>query len=52
MGVQGDGIWTGTNGDTVLFVEVVYDLVTLPCGDDLNQPETGDAIDERSRELC
>ena len=52
MGVQGDGIWSGTNDNSVSFVEVVDDLVTLSGGNDLNQPETGDTINERPGELC
>lgn len=46
MGVQGDGIWTGTNGDSVLVMQIVYDLVALSGGDDLDYPEAGNTINE------
>jgi hypothetical protein len=50
--VQGDGIWSCAYGDSVSFMQVLYDIVTLSGGDDLDQPETSDTIDERTRELC
>ena len=52
VGVQRDGVWSGANCNSVSLVEVVDDLVPLSGGYDLNQPETGNTVDKRSREPC
>lgn len=52
MGVQGDGIWSGTNDDSESFVQVIYGLVALSRGNYLNQPEACNTVDERSGEFC